>query len=246
MYAASREQEEENERIDDENKRLEQLQSDFRVDNSVFKDDDLMASLKKRMGDGGGPDGSDGGGGGEGGGGPPPPEPPSSPPPPTVGGGGGAAVLEPPARASAGGGAEIGPEIHPRLTRGKRASRRRRRRRRSRRPWGATRRWRGSSACSTSVTASEERSAGGAAGEATAGGAAGRARRFHQRGAAAPASGALCGEKVEGGVRGGEGATGRLPRPPLRHGPWRLARSSGGRAVVWQCGMHRPDQAPRR
>ncbi|EOD20206.1 hypothetical protein EMIHUDRAFT_458609 [Emiliania huxleyi CCMP1516] len=97
MYAASREQEEENERIDEENKRLEQLQSDFRVDNSVFKDDDLMASLKKRMGDGGGPDGSDGGGGGEGGGGPPPPEPTSSPPPPTVGGGGGAAVLEPPA-----------------------------------------------------------------------------------------------------------------------------------------------------
>lgn len=124
MYQASKDQKEEDERIAAENKRLEQLQSDFQVstlramqppisfhparalaspgplrasqvDKSVFKDEDVMASLRKRMGDKKGD--------GEGGDSPPGDAKPSDSDsrgkpdrPPAPSGGGSSAVLEPP------------------------------------------------------------------------------------------------------------------------------------------------------
>jgi hypothetical protein len=128
VYQANKDQEEEDERIAAENKRLEQLQSDYQVrssdavpsffpsprprvhqphpapcappqvDKSVFKDEDLLASLRKRMsdkkGDGEGgeggdpPSGDDKPGNSDGRGKPDRPKSPS--------GGGSSAVLEPP------------------------------------------------------------------------------------------------------------------------------------------------------
>lgn len=94
IYQCAKDQKEEDERIAAENKRLEQLQSDFQVDKSVFKDEDVMASLRKRMAekkdggeDGDGSDDDKPGNGGDGG---------APPRPPAPSGGGSSAVLEPP------------------------------------------------------------------------------------------------------------------------------------------------------
>jgi len=90
---ARREDEEEEVRIKEETEKMERLSKEFTdIDESVTVDEDLMASLKKRMGNGtdtkeGGEDGPGGGGGGGGDG---------FTPPSDMDSGGGAAVLEPP------------------------------------------------------------------------------------------------------------------------------------------------------
>merc|ERR1719198_832153 len=88
----SAEDEDEQKRIKKESERLESLAKEFTdIDEGVGTDEDMFASLRKRMQNGT----DDGEGGDEGPGMGPPPDDPM-PPPPTLDSGGGAAVLEPP------------------------------------------------------------------------------------------------------------------------------------------------------
>ena len=91
-YASAKaEDEEEQKRIKKETENMDKLAKEFTdIDEQVTVDEDLMASLKKRMGNS---TDAEGGGGGGGGDDSPPPEPP------VMDSGGGAAVLEPPSDA---------------------------------------------------------------------------------------------------------------------------------------------------
>ena len=92
--SARAEDEEETIRIKDETEKMERLAKEFTdIDEQVTVDEDLMASLKKRMGNSTDNTTATGEGGADGG----------APPAPTGGGdsGGGAAVLEPPSAAPA-------------------------------------------------------------------------------------------------------------------------------------------------
>ena len=108
---ARAEDEEETVRIKDETEKMERMSKEFTdIDEGVTVDEDIMSSLRKRMGnstttnatDASADDSAPGGGGG---GSPPPP-----PPAPVADSGGGAAVLEPP---SEGAGAEPEEEAGP-------------------------------------------------------------------------------------------------------------------------------------
>ncbi len=86
-------------RVKEEMDRLDKLQQEYRTEDSVFADQDVMASLRKRMGNSTNATATSTGGGEAGetgplGGVPPSPPSPTPPPPPQAGG---AALAEPPA-----------------------------------------------------------------------------------------------------------------------------------------------------
>lgn len=90
--SAKDEDEDEQKRIKKESERMESLAKEFTdIDGGVGTDEDIMASLRKKMQN----QTDDGEGGGDEPGMGPPPDAPM-PPPPTLDSGGGAAVLEPP------------------------------------------------------------------------------------------------------------------------------------------------------